>query len=259
MQLRKGRDFTWQDTSKSQPVVILNQAAARYHWLGEDPVGRIALVNGRDTLVIGVISDVRESSVEEGSGIEMYLPITQADPEGAELVIRSAVPPATLAPSLMRTLREYNPEQPAAVFRPIQSIVDHAISPRRFFATLVGIFAGLGLLLASLGIYGVISYSVTRQTQEIGIRMALGASTRAVQLGVISRTMRLVFGGIAIGAISALIVARGIATLLFQTEPTDPPSFGGTVIVLTLVALIAGYIPARRASRIDPMRALRES
>jgi hypothetical protein len=142
--------------------------------------------------VVGVISDVRESSVEERSGIEMYLPATQADPEGAELVVRSQVPPEALASSVMRTLRAYNPEQPAAEFRPIQSIVDHAVSPRRFFVLLVGIFAGLGLLLASLGIYGVISYSVTRQTQEIGIRMALGASTERVQLGVIARTMRLV-------------------------------------------------------------------
>jgi predicted permease len=257
MQLRAGRDFKWQDTTKSQAVIIINQAAARSHWPGQDPVGRIALVNGLDTRVIGVVSDVRESSLEDGPGIQMYLPETQADPEGAELVVRSALPPEVLAPSLMRTLRAYNPEQAAAEFRPIQSIVDHAVSPRRFFAMLVAIFAALGLLLASLGIYGVISYSVTRQTQEIGIRMALGATAERVQLGVIGRTMRLVLAGIAAGTVASVVAAKWIAALLFQTEPTDPEAFAVTVLLLSGVALIAGYIPARRASRIEPMIALR--
>jgi predicted permease len=259
MQLREGRDFNWRDMPTSERVVIVNQAAARYHWPGQDPLGRTALVNGMDTRVIGVISDVRESSVEEGSGLEMYLPETQADPEGAELVVRTQVPPDALASSLLRTLRAYNPEQPAAEFRPIQSVVDHAVSPRRFFAMLVGIFAGLGLLLASLGIYGVISYSVTRQTQEIGIRMALGASTERVQLGVIARTMRLVLVGIAVGGIASMAAAQWIAALLFKTEPTDPAAIAGTVLLLSAVALVAGYIPARRASRIDPMIALRNA
>jgi predicted permease len=257
MQIRAGRDFSWQDTPTSQPVVIVNQAAARSHWPGQDPLGRIALVNGKESRVVGVLADVRESSVEAGSGLEMYLPETQADPEGAELVLRSQIPPAALASSVTRTLRAYNPEQPAAEFRPIQSIVDHATSPRRFFVILVGIFAGLGLLLASLGIYGVISYSVARHTQEIGIRMALGASTERVQLGVIARTMRLVLAGVAAGTLASAIAARGIATLLFKTEPSDPAAFAVTVALLAAVALIAGYIPARRASRIDPMVALR--
>jgi len=257
MQIREGRDFSWQDTPTSEPVVIVNQTAARCHWPGQDPLGRTALIDGRDARVVGVISDVRESGVEQGSGLEMYLPETQADPEGAELVVRARVPLEALAPSVMRTLRAYNPEQPAAEFRPIQSIVDRAVSPRRFFVLLVAIFAGLGLLLASLGIYGVISYAVTRQTQEIGIRMALGATTERVQLGVIGRTMRLVLAGIVVGSITSLVAAQSIAALLFKTEPTDSAAFAGTVLLLIAVALIAGYIPARRASRIDPMVALR--
>ena len=257
MQIREGRDFSWQDTPTSEPVVIVNQTAARCHWPGQDPLGRTALIDGRDARVVGVISDVRESGVEQGSGLEMYLPETQADPEGAELVVRARVPLEALAPSVMRTLRAYNPEQPAAEFRPIQSIVDRAVSPRRFFVLLVAIFAGLGLLLASLGIYGVISYAVTRQTQEIGIRMALGATIERVQLGVIGRTMRLVLAGIVVGSITSLVAAQSIAALLFKTEPTDSAAFAGTVLLLIAVALIAGYIPARRASRIDPMVALR--
>jgi ABC-type antimicrobial peptide transport system permease subunit len=137
--------------------------------------------------------------------------------------------------------------------------VDHAVSPRRFFVMLVGMFAGLGLILASLGIYGVISYSVTTQTQEIGIRMALGATAGRVQMGVISKTLGMALIGIGVGTVASFVVARVISSLLFATDPTDPPTFFGMVLVLGTVAFIAGYIPARRASRIHPMVALRNS
>jgi len=257
MHLREGRDFSWHDTADSQRVVIINQAAARYHWPREDTVGRISLVGDRETRVIGVISDVRESSVEDASSPEMYLPMTQADPEGADLVVRTRLRPEALQSSVMGTLRAMNPGQPATEFRPIQQIVDHAVSPRRFFVLLVMIFAALGLILASLGIYGVISYSVTRQTQEIGIRMALGATQGRVQLGVIGKTLRLVLIGIAAGLAASIAVAKLIASLLFKTAPTDLITFLGTIVLLGLVAVFAGYIPARRASRIDPMNALR--
>ena len=124
---------------------------------------------------------------------------------------------------------------------------------------LVGIFAGLGLLLASLGIYGVISYSVTRQTQEIGIRMALGATRERVQSGVIMKTLQMAMIGIAVGTVASFVVARAISSLLFGTQPTDPMTFAGMILLLTFVAFLAGYIPARRASRIDPMVALRSN
>ncbi len=259
MRLLAGRDLSWQDGEKSEPVVIINQAAARYLWPGEDPIGKIALVHGNDTRVIGLIADVRESSAETVPGWQMYLPITQAHPVGAQLVVRTKLPPAALASSVLTTLRSMNPAQPAREFRPIQQIVDHATSPRRFFVVLVSIFAGLGLVLASLGIYGVISYSVTRQTQEIGIRMALGATTANVQFGVIARTLRMALIGIAIGAAASFAMARGITSLLFAVQPNDPPTFTSTILLLTTVAIVAGYVPARRASRINPMTALRNS
>jgi ABC-type antimicrobial peptide transport system permease subunit len=142
-------------------------------------------------------------------------------------------------------------------YKPIQELVDHATSPRRFFVLLVGTFACLGLLLASLGIYGVISYSVTRQTHEIGIRMALGATQYWVQFDVIWKTLRLALIGIAVGIIASLVLARLIASLLFQIAPSDPLTFVGMVVLLGVVALLAGYLPARRASKIDPMVALR--
>jgi len=161
--------------------------------------------------------------------------------------------------SVMHMLRAINPAQPATEFTPIQQLVDHATSPRRFFVLLVGAFACLGLLLASLGIYGVISYSVTRQTQEIGIRMALGATQSSVQLDVIWKTFRLALVGIAIGVIASLVISRLVTSLLFQTAPGDPLTFVAMVALLGAVALLAGYLPARRASRIDPMVALRNN
>lgn len=157
------------------------------------------------------------------------------------------------------TLRSINPGQSATEFRPIQQIVDHAISPRRFFVLLVAAFATLGLVLASLGIYGVISYSVTQRTQEIGIRMVLGATSGRVQLGVISRTLRMAMIGIAAGTVLSFAVARAIALLLFGTESNDPTTFVGMILLLGAVAFVAGYIPARRASRINPMIVLRSN
>ncbi len=258
LRLRSGRDFDWSDTSKSEHVIIINEAAARREWPGQDPLGRLAEgVGPGDTRVVGVISDVRESSVEESASPAVLVPVTQAGPEGAELVVRTKLPPDVLASSVMGTLRQMNPGQPATEFRPIQQLVDHATSPRRFFMLLVSIFAGLGLLLASLGIYGVISYSVTRQTQEIGIRMALGASRSRVQGAVIRRTLRLALIGIVAGVVASVGVAKLIVSLLYGTAPGDPVTFLGMVLLLVVVALLAGYIPARRASRIDPMIALR--
>jgi predicted permease len=257
MRVDKGRDLSWDDGAKTQPVVVINQATARRFWPGQDAVGKLAVINDRDTLVVGVIADVRENSVEGIVGPEMYLPVTQADPEGGELVIRSKLPASELASDVMATLRSMNPAQPASALTPLSGVVDHAVSPRRFFVLLVAAFAILGLVLAALGIYGVISYSVTRQTQEIGIRMALGATMGRVQRDVLGRAMWLTAIGVGLGTIASFMAAREIASLLFGTEPTDAATYAGIVLLLSAVALMAAYIPARRASRIDPMVALR--
>ncbi len=258
MRLREGRDIRWDDLYNNRNVVIINETVARKLWPNQDALGRTAVAGGAEVDVIGVVADVRESSAEETAGAQMYLPSTkQFGPEGANLVLRSKLPPSALAIPVMRILRQVNPGQPATEFKPIQTLVDRTTSPRRFFVLLVGAFASVGILLASLGIYGVISYNVTRQTQEIGIRMALGATQSTVQLGVIWKTLRLAFIGIAVGTFAALLVARLIASLLFQTAPNDPFAFAGMVILLAAVALLAGYLPARRASKIHPMIALR--
>ena len=211
--------------------------------------------------MIGVVADVHESSVEGNAGWQMYLSATapQYGPDGAQLVVRTKLPPEMLASSVMSTLRQINPGQPATEFRPIQRLVDHVVSPRRFFVLLVGVFAALGLILASLGIYGVISYSVTQQTQEIGIRMALGATQARVQFAVIANTLRLAVIGIAVGTVASFGISNLIASLLFGTPPTDRTTFLSMILLLLMVALLAGYLPARRASRIDPMIALRNN
>src|SRR5580700_9446139 len=162
MRLIEGRDINWTDLSDNQNVVIINETVARNLWPGQDPIGRIALAGGTEARVIGVIADVRETSAEDDAGWQMYLPATKKfGPEGCYLVVRSKLSPGTLATSVRSTLRQINPGQPATEFKPIQNLVDHATSPRRIFFLLVSIFDGLGLLLATMGIYGVISYSVT--------------------------------------------------------------------------------------------------
>jgi predicted permease len=259
MRLVAGRDISWDDGPKSQKVVIVNETIARRLWPGEDPVGKLADINNGEARVIGVVADVRESSVEGTPGWQMYLPATQYGPMGAELVVRTKLPFPTIAPSVMSTLTTLDPSQSRAVLQPIQGFVDHAVSPRRFFMLLVVSFAVLGLILAALGIYGVISYSVTQRRQEIGIRMALGATPRLVIRDVLGRTLRLALTGMVAGIAISTLLSRLIATLLFGTAPTDPTTFLGMIALLSTVALVAGYIPARRAAETDPTIALRNN
>lgn len=255
----RGRDFTWADGPHSERVVLINASAAHVYWPGEDAVGKILIRGKEEDHVVGVVDDVHEENVEGGTGSQIYFPATQQNPSGGQLVVRTSMHPPSLAASVLHALRELNPNQPAAEFRPIRTIVDRAVSPRRFFMLLVAAFAGLGLVLATLGIYGVVSYSVTRQTPEIGIRMALGSSPGRVQRQVLASTLRLAFAGMVLGTMLALAVARAIASQLFATSPWDLPTYLGMALALLLVAAVSGYIPARRASCINPMDALRNN
>jgi predicted permease len=257
--LVKGRDLTWQDNHKDEAVVIVNQALARVLFGNADPLNRF--IPSLGARVIGVTEDVHETSAELGAGLQMYVSTAapQYDSEDQKLVIRSTLSAQTLQPTVLSALRAINPGQPATDLKPLQLLVDHASSPRRFLLYLVGGFAALALLLAALGIYGVISYSVTQRTQEIGIRMALGATQGKVQRGIVAQTVRFASIGIVVGAVASVSVSSLIASLLYGTAPTDPATFAGILLLLVFVALAAGYFPARRASRIDPMVALRTS
>ncbi|MGB6191954.1 MAG: ABC transporter permease [Terracidiphilus sp.] len=259
----RGRDFTWDDGPKSTPVVVISATFDRYisgvaQW--PTAVGHtltnLNAPNG-EGVVVGVADDVHEESVDGETGWQIYYPATQAQPSAAELVIRSKVPQEALGGTVLRALRELNPQQPAAEFKPIKLLVNHAVSGRQFFMLLVASFAALGMVLAALGIYGVISYSVTRQTQEIGIRMALGASAAHVRRRILVSTVRLALVGVAIGAIASLLTAKLIASLLFGTSPWDPVTYVAMAVALLAVAAVSGYVPALRASRINPMTALR--
>lgn len=257
--LRAGRDLSERDTPATEQVILINETMAHRLWPGQDAIGQIVRAD-KERRVVGVVSDVRHLALEEGAGNEMYLPIRQCrDYASVDLVVRTTLPPAALASSVRAALKPIEPNLPANEFRTLQQLVDKAVSPRRFVVLLLGGFAGFALVLASLGIYGVISYSVNQRTQEIGIRMALGASAGNLQAGILLQTLGLAAAGMAVGTGAAWALARSLRGFLYGVTATDPVTFGGMIVVLGAVALMGGYLPARRASRIDPMVALRAS
>ena len=256
--IRAGRGFTSDDHPTSERVVIVNEALARALWPDEDPLGRVLRASGRDYRVVGVITDVRYFALEQETGQEMYMLLSQTgDYQTVDLVVRSAVAPTSLIPSIRAALKRADPGLPAVDFRTMQQLVDRSVFTRRSMVLLLTGFAGFGLILASLGLYAVISYSVSQRTREIGVRMALGAAPVAMQRQILTQTMTLAAIGVAIGLPLAWMAAKAIQGLLFGVVSSDPVTFGGVVAVVAIVAALAGYLPARRASRIDPVLALR--
>ena len=258
--LRAGRDIAASDAPTTEPVIMINETMARTLWPGQDPIGKYVLGGcaAKERRVIGVVGDVRHLALEQTSGNEMYIPMRQCgDQSSADLVVRSALPPSQLAGAIRAALQPIAANLPGNDFRTLQQLVDKSVSPRRFVVLLLGGFAVFALILASLGIYGLISYSVGQRTQEIGIRMALGATSRDVQSRIILQTLSLAIIGMVLGTIASWVLVQGAGSLLFGVTPRDPGTFLGMLVLLTLVALVAGYVPARRASRIDPMVALR--
>jgi predicted permease len=255
--LKAGREFTEHDADAGEKVVMINESLARTLWPGQDPLGQIMTQDG-GRRVIGVVGDVRHFAVEKAGGNEMYIPLRQTnDFREVDLVVRTALPLQGLAAAVREALRPIDPNLPANEFRTLQAMVDKVVSPRRFLVFLLGGFAGFALVLASLGIYGVISYSVNQRVQEIGIRMALGASAMDLQGRIVLGTLGLAGMGMALGAAASRILAGAIGSMLFGVTAGDPVTFLGMGALLIAVAAFAGYIPARRASRIDPIVALR--
>jgi predicted permease len=257
--LRSGRTFTERDRASSEPVVVVNETFARTLWPGQNPVGQMITTDG-GRRVVGVVADVRHASLEKVSGPEMYLPMRQtADYAAMQLVVRTALPPDSLAAGIRTALRPIDPNLPVREFQTLRDLVDRAVSPQRFLMLLLAGFAAFALVLASLGIYAVISYSAGQRVQEIGIRMALGASARNLQSGIVLRTLGLASSGLALGLTASRALSSVLGSLLFGITSGDPITFIGMGTLLLLVAAAAGYVPARRASRIDPMTALRAS
>jgi predicted permease len=258
--LKAGRDFTERDTKGSLNVIIVNETLAKNLFPGQDPIGKIVRADDPERTVVGVVGDVHHMALEEGSGNEFYIPMRQTQDYGTvDLVVRTSMPTAELASRLREALRPIEPDLPTANMRMLQTMVDRAVSPRRFVVWLLGGFAGFALVLASLGIYAVISYSVSQRTQEIGIRMALGASAETLQRSILLQTLGLAGIGMVVGVVASWALARTLSGLLFGVTSSDPVTFAGMLVILTGVAALAGYLPARRASRIDPMSALRMS
>lgn len=258
--LKKGRDFTERDTKGALNVIIINETLAKNLWPGENPIGKIVRADDPERTVVGVVGDVHHMALEQASGNEFYIPMRQTQDYGTvDLVVRTSMPTAELASRLREALRPIEPDLPTGNMRTLQTMVDRAVSPRRFVVWLLGGFAGFALVLASLGIYAVISYSVSQRTQEIGIRMALGASAEMLQRTILLQTLGLAAIGMVVGVVASWALARTLSGLLFGVTSSDPVTFAGMLVILTGVAALAGYLPARRASRIDPMEALRIS
>jgi predicted permease len=259
IRLQAGRGFTERDRASSEPVVVINETMARTLWPGQNPLGQMITTDG-GRRVVGVASDVRHEALENAGGSEMYLPMRQTrDYAAMQLVVRTALPPDRLAAGIRMALRPIDPRLPVREFQTLQDLVDRAVSPRRFLVLLLTGFAAFALILASLGIYAVISYSVSQRVQEIGIRMALGASAVELQSEFLLRTLGLAALGLTLGMAASRALSSGLGSLLFGVTSGDPLTFAGMGILLTAVAAVAGYIPAWKASRIDPMTALRSN
>jgi predicted permease len=257
--LLAGRYFETTDTAETEQVIIINEAATRELFPEEpDPINRILLVNGEEFRLAGIVADVRHSSLEEEAGNEMYILVSQQPTwwGAVELVVRSSLPPESLVGGVRAAIRAADADLPASDFQSLNDIVDRAVSPRRFILLLIESFAFAALLLASFGIYGVLSYSVSQRTREMAIRMALGAPAAGLRRQVVGRTLALTGAGIAIGWAGAWLLSRMVASLLYGVSATDPATYGGVALLLALIAALAGYFPARRASRIDPMAVL---
>jgi predicted permease len=254
-----GREIAPTDIASSEPVMMVNETMARRVWPGEDPIGKSVLgACAAERRVVGVVGDVRHLALEQGSGNEMYIPMRQCpDRPSHDLIVRSTIAAAPLAAAVREALKPVAPNLATNDFRTLRQIVDKSVSPRRFTVWLLASFAAFALVLASLGIYALISYSVNQRRQEIGIRMALGATTSIIQRQIVGQTLVLTAIGVTIGAAASWMLARGMKGLLFEVTASDPQTFAGMLVMLVAVATLAGYLPARRASRIDPMVTLR--
>ena len=258
--LRAGRYFDDRDDAKAEKTIIINQNLARRLWPDQpdrDPIGQMLTVNG-GMKVIGVVGNVRHGSLEEAGGNEMYLNFRQTgDWNAMEMVVRSSRPLETLAPEVRAALTAHDPSLPSGEFYPLERLIDNAVAPRRLITRLLGVFSTLALTLAALGLYGVIAYSVVQRTQEIGIRMAIGAQRTDVLQLILRGGLKLVALGVAIGLAGAFALTRVLQSQLFGVTAHDPLVFAGNAVLLLLVATAACLLPALRATRVDPITALR--
>jgi putative ABC transport system permease protein len=258
-----GRQFNEADTADSAGVVIINQTMADRFWPGESPVGKRISYGVNDdnspawVEIVGVVGDVRHVGLDAEAAPEAYMPYPQAPYRFMTVMIRTTADPASLAGAVRSQVQAIDPQQPVYDFKPMKEVIADSLAKRRLNMLLIGIFATVALVLAAIGIYGVMSYSVTERTREIGIRVALGARMGDVVRLVVRQGMTLALIGIAAGLVAALLLTRLIESLLYKVSATDPVTFVAITLLLAAVAFVACYIPAWRATKVDPMVALR--
>jgi putative ABC transport system permease protein len=264
MKLIEGRAIEPRDGAGTLPVALINQTMAKNYWPGENAVGKQFKVGGYNKkspwiTVVGIVGDVHQAGLAVPARAEMYLPYQQQDfgYEPEYLAVQTTGDPMALAELVRQQIWMVDKEQPVAGVMPLEDLVDDNLASRRMQASLLSGFAALALLLVSVGIYAVLSFAVTQRTQEIGVRVALGAQPRDVLRMIFSLGFKLFLVGAAIGLAASLALARALVHLLFGVSAYDPASFAGVTMLLAAVALLACYLPARRAMRVDPLIALR--
>jgi predicted permease len=256
--LVSGREFTRADDERAAPVAVVNETMASEYWRGKDPIGERLQVKGRWMRVVGVAKDSKYQSVRETPKPFFYVPRRQNFSVGAGLYIRTPLSPETMARALIREVHALDGNLAPYETITLQEQVDRSTSPQMVAVTLVGVLGGLALVLATIGLYGVMSYAVSQSTRELGLRMALGADLSNVWRLVMSRGLALMAGGVFLGAAAALGLTRLLGNLLYKVSPRDPLAFGAAFAVMSIAALAACFLPAWRATRTDPARALRD-
>jgi len=257
--LLEGRAFRRTDRQDTPLVAVINRTAAKHFWGTQDPVGkRFSEDTGKTwTEIVGVVGDVHQQGLDKNPGDEIYAPLAQNPLLDGSLVVKTAVEPMSVAHKIIELLYEVDPNQPAARVRSMEQVRAESMAAPRLTTNLLGIFAGLALLIAAAGIGGVMALVVSQRKHEIGVRMAIGARPREILQMVLGQGMGLALIGVGLGLAGALGMTSALRQLLFEVEPTDPFTFAGVALVLALAAFIACYIPARRAARVDPIVALR--
>jgi macrolide transport system ATP-binding/permease protein len=255
--LVSGREFTRADDEKAALAAIVNETMAAQYWRGRNPIGERVQVKGRWMQVVGVAKDSKYQSVRETPKPFFYVPLRQNFSRGAGLYIRTPLSPETVATALAREVHALDGNLALFEVITLQEQLDRSTSPQMVAVTLVGVLCGLALLLAAIGLYGVMSYTVSQSTRELGLRMALGAGASNLLRQVLSRGLALTAGGVLLGAVVALALTRLLGNLLYKVSPRDPLAFGSALVVMAVAAVTACFLPAWRATRTDPARALR--